>query len=673
MTFLYPNFLPALAFVLVPVIIHFFNFRRFKKQEFTQVKFLQQATKVKRRFRQIRDLIIMFLRMLVIACLVLAFAHPIPERTEQLPQKQQLVSIYIDNSFSMGLEGSDGELLALAKKKVEEITDGYGEEAQFNLVTNSSDNLTNDFYGKAVLLEEVEKIGLSPEQIAPKDLYKIQSNNLLRQNGQRNIVWLSDFQKNVFQLDEIEIDTLSNLYLVPLNAENVSNVNIDSAWFEQSFFELGQNATLKIKVSNLGNQRVEGRSVVVTVNGVQRALQNVELGPSASEDLVVSFAISNEGWNLVDIAVEDYPVEFDNTFFTGFYVDPHHPVLSINESGGDAFIEKVYQTSENFRFEQVPADQASSRALADYKLVILNEVQSFSSGIIDQLSDYVANGGNLVIIPSPEKEQGSYERLTSKFGFRYGPVQSDQVEIKKLELESDFFNDIFESVPNNTNYPVIKKHYKIEASTQSAMNNLIDLGNGHRFLVESTYGSGRVFSMASSLEKDWSSLSQNALFVPLMYKFATYQGIQNAIATFIDDAPGEVIVKGVGPGNVVTFNMEERSLVPEQALKNNRLRYFKQELAEPGYYALKESGKDSILSYVAFNYKREESRLNFPSATELDQMIDKSGIEIIDPDKEFLTGAFKEINDQNRWWRYFLLAALCFVIFEIIAIKLPFR
>lgn len=673
MTFLYPSFLPALAFVLVPVIIHFFNFRRFRKQEFTQVRFLQEATKVKRRFRQVRDLIIMLLRMLAIACLVLAFAHPIPEKTDRLPKKQQLVSIYLDNSFSMGLEGEEGELLALAKKKVEEITDGYGEEAQFNLVTNTSDDLNNDFFQKEVLLDEIEQVVLSPEQIDPKDLYKIQSNNLLRQNGDRNIIWISDFQKNVFQFDDWEIDSLTNLYLVPLSAENVSNVNVDSAWFEQSFFELGQNATLKIKVSNLGEKSIEGRSVVVAVNGVQRALQNVDIAAESSEELAVSFAISDQGWNLVNITVEDYPVEFDNAFYTGFYVDPQHPVLCINESGTDSYIEKVYRTSENFQLKQVLADQASSEKLSDYKLVILNEVSGFSSGIVDQLADYVAMGGNLLLIPSAQKDENSYQRLTSKFGYRYGDLSSDPVEIKALELQSDFFNDIFENVPGNTSYPLVKQHYDIQAGTRSAMNGLIELSNGHRFLVESEYGSGRVFSMASSLETEWSTLAQNALFVPLMYKFATYQGVQNAIATFIDDQPGNVVINGVGPGKVVSFHKEGQSWVPNQNLKNNRLQYFKEEIKEPGYYELKESDQDSVLSYVAFNYRREESNLKFPDINEIKEAITEQGGLLIDPDQEFLTGAFKEINDQNRWWRYFLLAAICFIIFEIIAIKLPFK
>lgn len=673
MTFLYPSFLPALAFVLVPVIIHFFNFRRFKKQEFTQVRFLQEATKVKRRFRQVRDLIIMLLRMLAIACLVLAFAHPIPDASDRLPQKQQLISIYLDNSFSMGLEGEEGELLALAKKKVEEIIEGYGEEAQFNLVTNTSEDLNNDFFQKSVMLEETEKVVLSPEQIDPKDLYKIQSNNLLRQNGERNIIWISDFQKNVFRFDDWEVDTLTNLFLVPLSAENVSNVNIDSAWFEQSFFELGQNATLKIKVSNLGEQNIDGRSVVVSVNGVQRALQNVEISGGNSEELTVSFSISNEGWNLVNITIEDYPVEFDNAFYTGFYVDPQHPVLCINASDPDRFIEKVYQTSENFQLKQVPVDQASSEVLTDYKLVILNEVNSFSSGIVDQLADYAATGGNLLVIPSAQKDENSYQRLTSKFGYRYGTLSSEKVEIKQLELQSDFFNDIFESIPSNTNYPIVKQHYTIEAGSRSAMNSLIELSNGHRFLVDNVYGSGRVFSMASSLESEWSTLSQNALFVPLMYKFATYQGVQNAIATFIDDQPGEVMISGVGPGKVVAFHQNGQSWVPKQSLKNNRLQYFKEDIKEPGYYELKESEVDSILSYVAFNYQRQESDLRFPTISEIKEATLQQGAQLIDPDQGFLTGAFKDINDQNRWWRYFLLAAICFIIFEIIAIKLPFK
>ena len=42
MQFLYPGFLFALAAIAIPIIIHLFNFRKFKKVYFTNVAFLKE-------------------------------------------------------------------------------------------------------------------------------------------------------------------------------------------------------------------------------------------------------------------------------------------------------------------------------------------------------------------------------------------------------------------------------------------------------------------------------------------------------------------------------------------------------------------------------------------------------------------------------------------------------
>ncbi|MGV2482393.1 UNVERIFIED_CONTAM: BatA domain-containing protein, partial [Salmonella enterica subsp. enterica serovar Weltevreden] len=42
MNFLFPTFLIGLAAIAIPVIIHLFNFRRYKKVYFTNVRFLKE-------------------------------------------------------------------------------------------------------------------------------------------------------------------------------------------------------------------------------------------------------------------------------------------------------------------------------------------------------------------------------------------------------------------------------------------------------------------------------------------------------------------------------------------------------------------------------------------------------------------------------------------------------
>ena len=100
MNFLYPTFLFALFAIAIPVIIHLFNFRRYKKILFTNVRFLKEVKQQTKAKSQLKHLLVLASRILAISLFVLAFAQPyIPVEKNQKIVKENVVSIYIDNSF----------------------------------------------------------------------------------------------------------------------------------------------------------------------------------------------------------------------------------------------------------------------------------------------------------------------------------------------------------------------------------------------------------------------------------------------------------------------------------------------------------------------------------------------------------------------------------------------
>src|SRR5690348_11567661 len=112
MNFLYPGFLFALFAVAIPVIVHLFNFRRFKKVLFTNVRFLKEIKQDTRARSNLKHLLILISRILAVIFLVLAFAQPyIPSKNHAAMKERNKVSIYIDNSFSMDAVGRNGSLI----------------------------------------------------------------------------------------------------------------------------------------------------------------------------------------------------------------------------------------------------------------------------------------------------------------------------------------------------------------------------------------------------------------------------------------------------------------------------------------------------------------------------------------------------------------------------------
>ena len=76
MQFVNPYFLFGLFALAIPIIVHLFNFRKYKLFYFSNTRFLQELQQKTNKQSRLRKLIILSLRLLAIAALVLAFARP---------------------------------------------------------------------------------------------------------------------------------------------------------------------------------------------------------------------------------------------------------------------------------------------------------------------------------------------------------------------------------------------------------------------------------------------------------------------------------------------------------------------------------------------------------------------------------------------------------------------
>ena len=121
MNFLYPGFLFSLLAVAIPILIHLFNFRRFKVVYFSNVQFLKAVKEENASAERLKNLLILFCRILAIVFLVLAFARPYFSPDSNIrPDLKNMVYIYIDNSYSMENQNKEGSLLDEAKRRAKE-------------------------------------------------------------------------------------------------------------------------------------------------------------------------------------------------------------------------------------------------------------------------------------------------------------------------------------------------------------------------------------------------------------------------------------------------------------------------------------------------------------------------------------------------------------------------
>ena len=101
--FVNPGFLWGLFALIIPIIIHLFNFKRYKKVYFSNVRFLQELQSETKKQSQLKRWLLFLSRLLAFACIILAFAQPflpidnnsLSKTNSEKPQRFLLIILFL--------------------------------------------------------------------------------------------------------------------------------------------------------------------------------------------------------------------------------------------------------------------------------------------------------------------------------------------------------------------------------------------------------------------------------------------------------------------------------------------------------------------------------------------------------------------------------------------------
>lgn len=398
MQFFHPGFLFALSALAIPVIVHLFNFRRYKTVYFSNVKFLREVKDETTSRTRLKHLLVLATRLLALTFLVLAFAQPfIPNKRNSVSAGKKFVSIYIDNSFSMNAISGGQSLFDKARQTAKEIAKNYSADDQFQL-------LTNDFQGKhqrMVSKEEfstlADEIEVSPAVRSLAEITKRQKDALSRENSRNQIAYLlSDFQRN---MGDLNIDSAVSYNLAPFAADAQENIYIDTCWFNEPVQLLNQQSQLIVKISNSGEKKSEGNRLALKLNGQAKAMADFSIEPGGFVFDTISFVQNLAGWNKAELSIQDYPITYDDNYFLAYHVIEKINVLDINEGRSNLFLDALFKNQSEFNFNSINSGSFNAQALTGNRLVILDDLKTVSSTLAAALNSYLADGGAVAVFP----------------------------------------------------------------------------------------------------------------------------------------------------------------------------------------------------------------------------------------------------------------------------------
>jgi Aerotolerance regulator N-terminal/Beta-galactosidase trimerisation domain len=670
MQFLFPAFLFALAALAIPIIIHLFHFRRFRTVYFTNVRFLREVKEETSNRRKLRDFLVLLMRCLAVSMLVLAFAQPfLPRNTEGVKKGEQAVSIYLDNSFSMNALSKDLSLLEKAKQKAYEIIQAYANNDKFQILTNDFEGRHQRLVSKDEAISFIDEVKTTPSVQELSKVLTRQQQALNSSNAPNKTAFiLSDFQKNVTDIPNFK-DTTLDINLVPLTAVQEKNIAIDSAWFESPMQIMGQTNPLIVRITNYTSENAENIKLSLRLDGQDKPVGLLNIKAHSSLEDTINITILRTGWHEADLAITDFPVQFDDHLFFTFNVPPQINVLVISDGGDNRFLQSAMAGVRSFKVANQSSGNVQYSQFPQYQMVVLSNLVSISSGLAAELTQYVKNGGNVVTFPPPSVDLTSYTNFFNSLqANNLNGYENIPREVATVNLEEFIFKDVFTNSNVNMKLPSTIGNYRL---TNRNGENILTYRDGSSFVTKNRIGQGNIYICAAPLDDKVSTLARSGeIFVPMLYKMAISSAKEWKIGyTIGKDDYLETDSKGIIGEKAYKMKGSKEEFIPEQRIVAGKaILGVKEGIKEAGFYDLF-TRPDSVLYKFGFNFDRRESVLDYYDIKSL-KTYERKNLKVFDETIEAnFTSIVGERNQGVSLWRWCLILALVFLTIETLLLR----
>jgi len=629
MQFKYPEILWGLLLLLIPILIHLFQLRRFKKTPFTNVKFLKQVVTESRKSSTLKKWLLLLARLGLLAALVIAFAQPFIANESALQEKETV--FYLDNSFSMNGEIENGNLF---KNTIQEFIKAIPKDQRFTLFTN------NQVF-KDVEIKDIQNdllnLNVTSEQLGVAEIVLKGNTYFSNEAGiQKNLVLISDFQQRMGAIQKV--DSISNVnitYIKPAN-NKIINTSIDSVFIGDR-----TNGTIEL-VAQLSTNSSE-QTVPVSLFNEEVLIAKTAAKFDDIKNAEVRFTVNANDVILGKVALTDTGLDYDNQFYFNLDKKSKIKVLVISNSSAD-FLNRIYSNDE-FALTISSLEQLNYSAIDNQDLVVFNEIQKIPNSLITAIKSFSTNGGNYVLIPAIDGDLNSYNELATLNNSRYVNAIVQEMAISTIKTEHPIFANVFDKNVTDFQFPKVKERFKITTKNPIA----IEFQNKEPFLI----GSNNAYFFAASINNDNSNFKNSPLIVPTFYNMGInslkllplYASLRNQVEIELPIT--------LQQDDIIKIANEKNEFIPQQRVLPKKVQInFIENPKEAGIYRIMHN--DNTIRHISFNDNRKESELLYSQIP-------------VENNNSSLSDFFLESqknNAINEFWKWFAILALAFVLIE---------
>lgn len=637
MQFKHPELLWALLLLLIPIIIHLFQLRRFKKTPFTNVAMLQKVVAESRKSSTLKKWLLLLTRLALLSCLIIAFAQPFFANKNALKEKETV--IYLDNSFSMQVK-QDG--LTLMEKAVQDMLQAIPKDKRFTLFTNTKTYSNTTI---AAIQNELLAMDFTDGQLSFDEIL-FRANNYFDNDGAslKNLVLISDFQTRLGTVSNSSANDL-NIHLVQLKGENQKNISIDSVYIGKT---LNNQIQLHTIVSGLENEE----SLPISLFDKNRLIAKTAIVSKGLQNDGIVFSIPEKTEINGRLVINDNSLSYDNQFYFNRDEPDKIKVLCINETT-DNFLNRIYTPNE-FDFTNVDLKQLNYSSISSQNLIILNGLQQIPQNLQTAISSFQEDGGSLVIIPSTTIDLASYNSLLGNSGgMQLRQATALDLAISNISFDHPLYQNVFEKKVTNFEYPNVNQYYGTNGKGATAL----AYANGEPFLINNQ----NAYLFTAALVNENSTFKASPLIVPTFYNIGAFSLKTPALYLTLGNENKIDIATRLEQDNIISLGKKDVEFIPRQQAFSNKVGLsFVENPKDDGIYAV--TTKMDTLKNLSFNFNRKESKLTYQDIAAVD------GISIQN-DVPSLFDKLDEDNTITSYWKWFIIFALFFALLELLIQK----
>ncbi len=704
LSFLNIAFLAGLAAAALPILIHLFSRRKAPRLEWGSTRFLRELNRQRIRRVKLRQLLLLAVRALAIILFALAMGRPALTGGRVPGGKAPSTAvILLDTSYSMSAARGGELTFELARRRIGEIIDLLAEGDEVYLVTvgGEAESFTpyavQDF---GLIREHLGKLtpgfraGSMEEGLALAGRLLQDSKNL-----NRELYVVSDLQRSAwsgftdsttagFGLPE---DTA--VCVMGLGGESIDNLAIDDVQVERGAGS--RHFALDVTISNHTGKPQRGIPVRATVGDrpAGEVVTQLEAGATTRVRLDLGAGPWSEAFGEVEIPEDALPVD-----------DRRHFVLAEQERAGVGIVADLESAgtqsgaefvrlalapdpaSSPFSVTMIPAQAMGAADLSALSVVIVAGASQLERDAVEELKEFVRNGGGLIIFPGEHSDLRAYNDrlLPSLLPIKLAGV----VETAGREAAGGgaagggASGDAkrgdgrgFVLTPTVSGHPVFQGFTaeRGERLTQARFNKVVRVVPGPGRVI-AQFGPDlpaliegqRVLFFASSLDQSWNDLPTSAAFVPMLHQAVSYlaRGAAESGSVFAGGRVERSIPAPSVPGHY-QMSGPGGEVMPIEAVERGRSIALRSAPVErPGIYRITDqNGADAALAAV--NVDTRESDLALIDRADVERMFGRRPFSFLDGGRQVTTHV-RELRQGRELWRPILLLALAVLVIEVL-------